>query len=343
MTTILAPLLLTVLAFPALLGLWALRRRSAQRFALMRQWAAFDRGHEAECPTRYGTQRHSHGRFVYASAVLALALILTVAILTDQPDRGALALLPCLVVAGLFAWSTVRKYAGRYGWATREHAIRCRARRREQYRVRFTAQEASTGAVPVTSPSGFHLALLCSPLVAPAVIVTLAFVVVRPKEPLGLGLAGLLSLAVLVVGLPVVVRRRLRERAELSSAGRTLASAIAPGVGINPVHYGLREPDGQVGAPAADWDAAPSRVGALTVESGKLRLRGVDGSALDLPLADVHSAVLVPGGVAWLAPSVDVLPRSGEGIEVRSPHAQAIADALAHHLIPVVSPTRSHV
>ncbi|MEV0604096.1 hypothetical protein AB0I82_33015 [Streptomyces sp. NPDC050315] len=130
-----AVLMLAVLAVPALLVLRALRKRSVQRFELMRQWAAVDRGHDAEFPLRYGTQGYPHGRFIYGAVVLVLTLILAVALLANFSDPDALGLLPLLVVAGLFAWAPVKKYAGRYSWSARERAIRTRARTRELNRT----------------------------------------------------------------------------------------------------------------------------------------------------------------------------------------------------------------
>ncbi|WP_030249844.1 hypothetical protein [Streptomyces violens] len=129
--TALGVVMLAVLAVPALLVLRALRKRSVQRFELLRQWAAVDRGHDAEFPLRYGTQGYPHGRFFYAAPVLLVTLILAVALLADLSDPTDLVLLPCLVVAGLFAWAPVKKYAGRYSWSSRERAVRARADRRE--------------------------------------------------------------------------------------------------------------------------------------------------------------------------------------------------------------------
>ena len=64
------------------------------------------------------------------------------------------------------------------------------------------------------------------------------------------------------------------------------------------------------------------------MNSRPLHLRGVDGAAFDVPVAEVQGAVLVASGVTWLAPSVDVLLRSGETVEFRSPEARAIVDSL---------------
>ncbi|MFF7483969.1 hypothetical protein ACFZBC_00550 [Streptomyces luteogriseus] len=63
--SVLGLLLLAVLAVPALFVLRALRMRSARRFELLRQWAAVDRGPDADFPARYGAEGYPHGRFFY--------------------------------------------------------------------------------------------------------------------------------------------------------------------------------------------------------------------------------------------------------------------------------------
>ena len=131
---------------------------------------------------------------------------------------------------------------------------------------------------------------------------------------------------------------RRSEQAELDSAASSLISGLVAGTVVHPVRYGLGEPDGQAFASAAAaWDLGPARTRALTVDAGTLRLRGTDGAVLDLPIAEVQSAVLLPSGVAWLAPSVDVLLRSGGAIEVRSPQARAVVDAFAGAGVQVVA------
>ncbi|MBZ4014641.1 hypothetical protein CCS38_02515 [Streptomyces purpurogeneiscleroticus] len=132
---VLGVVMLAVLAVPALLVLRALRKRSVQRFALMQQWAAVDRGHDAEFPDRYGTQGYPHGRFFFGAVVLVMSFIVVVAILADFSGPDSLGLLPLLIVAGLFAWAPVKKYAGRYSWSSREGVIRARAHRRELHRA----------------------------------------------------------------------------------------------------------------------------------------------------------------------------------------------------------------
>ncbi|GAA2544999.1 hypothetical protein GCM10010423_50440 [Streptomyces levis] len=339
-TVVLGVVLLAVVAVPALIVLGALRKRSTKRFELLRQWAAVDRGPDSDFPARYGAEGYPHGRFFYAALALVLSLILATVVLADMSDPSVLGLLPCLAVAGLFAWSTISKYAGRYGWSERERVVRARARRRELHRTRL-AQTASTGALSATtSLSGFqiHPALLYTALFAPAALVTVVFAVARPHDAAGLAVAGLLALLVIVLGLPKVVRMRRRERAELDSTARSLASAFSGGAAAHPVRFGLGEPDGgPAGTVSAAWDQGPSRTGVLAVEAGDLRARGTDGAVLNLSLAEVEGAVLMGSGVAWLPPSVDVLLRSGEAIEFRSPDARAIADALSAAGVPVTT------
>ncbi|MFF0007999.1 hypothetical protein ACFYQT_31810 [Streptomyces tibetensis] len=153
-----------------------------------------------------------------------------------------------------------------------------------------------------------------------------------------MAVAGLLAFLVLVLGLPKVLGMRRREHAELDTAARSLAAAFPGGAAVYPVRYGLGEPDGQP-ARSADsaWDLGPSRTGALAVDAELLQVRGTDGAALDLPLAEVQGAVLTASGVAWLPASVDVLLRSGEAIEFRSPNAAAITDALDGAGVPVAT------
>ncbi|MEU0384486.1 hypothetical protein [Streptomyces chartreusis] len=337
---VLAVVLLVILAVPALLVLRALRKRSIRRFELLRQWAAVDRGHDADFPTSYGTEGYPHGRFFYSVLVLVLALISAIAVLAGMSDPSVLGLLPCLVVVGLFAWSAIRKYGARYGWAERERVIRARARRRELHRTQLTRQASTRAESPKTYLSGMrvHPALLYGALLCPAVIVTVVFVIARPQDASGLAVAGLLALLVIVVGLPKVVRMRRREQAELDSAVASLAPAFAIGVVVHPVRYGLAESDDQsVRLSFSAWDFGPSRTGALAVDTGVLLARGTDGAALDLPLAEVQGAALIGSGVAWLPPSVDVLLRSGEAIEFRSPDAKAITEELADAGVPVTT------
>lgn len=337
---VLAFVLLAILAVPALLVLRALRKRSVRRFELLQQWAAVDRGHDADFPTSYGTEGYPHGRFFYSALMLVLALVLVVAVLAGMSDPSVLGLLPCLLVVGLFAWSTIRKYGARYGWAERERVIRARGRRRELHRTHLARTASTRAESPKTYLSGMrvHPALLYAALFGPAVIVTVVFVIARPQDASGLAVAGLLALLVIVVGLPKVVRMRRREQAELDSAATSLAPAFAHGAVVHPVRYGLGEPDNQsAGSSFSAWDLGPSRTGALAVDRGVLLARGTDGAALDLPLAEVQGAVLLGSGVAWLPPSVDVLLRSGEAIEFRSPDAKAITEELADAGVPVTT------
>ncbi|MET9758703.1 hypothetical protein ABZ016_06550 [Streptomyces sp. NPDC006372] len=329
---VLGIVLLAIVAVPALFILRALGKRSARRFELLRQWAAVDRGHDADFPRRYGAEGYPHGRFFYAALVLVLVLLSVVAVLAGLSDPTVLGLLPCLIVAGLFAWSTIRKYAARYGWSEREQVIRTRARRRELYRAQLAQAASPRADSPMVSLSGvrIHPALLYAALFSPAVVVTLVFVVARPHDASGMAVAGLLALLVLVLGLPKVLRMRRREHAELNAAADSLASAFPGGAAVHPVRYGLGEPDSQSTVSAfSAWDLGPSRTGALAVGASALQVRGTDGATLDLPLTEVQGAVLGASGVAWLPASVDVLLRSGEAIEFRSPDAKSITDALA--------------
>lgn len=329
-TAVLACLLLAIFAIPALLVLRSLRARGARRRELLHQWAAVDRGYDAEFPSGYGSRGYPHARFFNAAFVLALALILGVAVLADVSDTSVLAMLPGLIVAGVFAWAVIRKYADRYGWAAREQVIRGRERRRQRYRGRLT------GTTPVLQ-SGTHPALIYLGLFAPAVIVILVFVIARPQNALGLAAAGLIALAVLVLGLPKVVLTKRRERAALAEAARTLAPSFSAGAVVHPIRYGLSEATEQpVAGGPSDWDQGPVRAGALALDAGTLHLRGVDGSTLELHLSELAGVALVPSTVAWLDPTVDLLLGSEEAIEVRSPDAKAITEALSGAGVRVV-------
>lgn len=338
---VLGVLLLAVFTVPALLVLRTFRKRSVKRFELLQQWAAVERGHDAEFPTLYGAQGYPHGRFFYAAVVLGVTVILGVAVLAGMSDPTVLALLPCLIAAGLFAWSVVRKYGKRYHWSERERVIRARARRRELHRAQLTEVESGNSGAPSAFLSGvrIHPALLYAALLSPAVIVTVIYVVARPESGLGLALAGLVALAILALGLPKVAGMRRRETAELDSTGNALAGGFASGTDVHGVRYGLGAPAGQAATSTASaWDAGPARVGALAIDAGTLSLRGTEGSALDLPLSELHGAVLIPSGVAWVAPSVDVLLRSGEAVELRSHRAKAVLDSLSMAGVRVMTP-----
>lgn len=319
----LACMMLTVFAVPALLGLRALKVRSGRRRQLMRQWAAVDRGYDSEFPSAYGARGYPHPRFFNAALVLTVALVLAIAVLADLSDPSVLAMLPCLVVAGLLSWSTMMKYADRYGWASREQVIRSRERRRRRHRGELTE-------APVAQVSGVHPAVLYAAFIAPLAVVTLVFVVARPSNALGLAVAGVLALALLAVGLPKVLLRRRREWAALAEAVQPLTAEFGPSVTVHPIRYGLNELSGQVPATGASaWDDGPVRTGALVLDGDTLRLRGTDGAAVALPLTELLGVALIPNTVAWLDPTVDLLLRSGDAIEVRSADAQAIADELS--------------
>ncbi|MFF3710043.1 hypothetical protein [Streptomyces phaeochromogenes] len=221
---VLACMLLAVLGVPALLVLRAWRSRGRQRSQLMREWAAVDRGHDSEFPSAYGSRGYPHSRFFSAALTLSLVLILTVAVLADLSDPSGLAMVPGLLAAGLFAWATIRKYADRYGWASREQVIRGRERRRQQHRGQLSAP------VPV-QVSGAHPAVLFLAFIAPLAIVVLVFAIVRPQNALGLVVVGLLALALLAVGVPKVLLRLRRERAALTEAVRPLMGVLAGVVG----------------------------------------------------------------------------------------------------------------
>ncbi|UFQ15948.1 MULTISPECIES: hypothetical protein [Streptomyces] len=317
-------LLLGIIALPALLVLRSLRARGVRRSRLLRQWAAVDRGPDSEIPGGYGSQGSPHSRFFNAAAILVLAFILAVLVLANASDGDVLVMLPGLAVAASFAWATVRKYADRYAWASRENVIRGRERRRKRHRERMSQP------VEVQRPGTIRPVLLYLALSAPVAIVAVVFAMVRPDNITGLVLVGLIALAVLMVGLPTVALKRCRERTQLEEAVSALTSSFPPGAVVHPVRYGLGEPTGERGAVgAAAWDCAPPRAGVLVIGADGVRLRGADGSALDLSFANLAGAAYIPNSVSRLDPTVDLLLHSGESIEVRTARAEEIAHALS--------------
>ncbi|MFE9765749.1 hypothetical protein ACFYPC_14665 [Streptomyces sp. NPDC005808] len=320
---VLACMMLAFFAVPAILVLRALRMRGSRRRQLMRQWAAADRGYDSEFPSHYGARGYPHPRFFNAALVLTVVLVVAVAVLADLSDPSVLAMLPGLVVAGLLSWSTIMKYADRYGWASREQMIRSRERRRCRHRGEATKS-------PVAQATSVHPAVLYAVFIAPLAVVALVFVVGRPSNALGLAVAGLLALALLAVGLPKVLLRRRREWAALGEAVQPLTAEFGSSVMVHPIRYGINEPSGQAPAAGASaWDYGPTRMGVLAVDGDTLHLRGVDGAAVALQFTDLVGVALIPNTVAWLDPTVDLLLRSGDAIEVRSADAQAITDELS--------------
>ncbi|MGW7076618.1 hypothetical protein [Streptomyces sp. NPDC054866] len=323
--TVAGCLLLVVLALPALLVLRSLRARGLRRSQLLSQWAAVDRGHDSEFPSGYGSQGSPHSRFFNAALVLTLAFILTVVVLANASDANALVMLPGLMVAAAFSWATVRKYATRYGWAAREMVIRGRERRRHQLRERMS------GAVEAQFKSpGIRPALLYVALCVPVAIVAVIFAIARPRNVLGLLLIALLALALVVIGLPMAVLKRRRERTRLAGAATALAGSFGAGTVVHPIRYGLGEAAGQRPADGpVSWDCGPPRDGVVALGAGILHLRGADGTALDLPFADLVGVAHLAATVSWLDPTLDLLLRSGESIEIRTADTKEIAESLS--------------
>ncbi|QEU92540.1 hypothetical protein [Streptomyces kanamyceticus] len=334
-SVVLSALLLVGVTVPALLVLRKLHTRTTRRWHLLREWAAVDRGHDSLFPTAYGAQA-PHARFFNAGVALLLVITLAGILIASATDPQAAAALPGTVVAGLFAWAPVKKYAARYGWAARERVVRARERMRHQHRDQLTGTAS-------TPRSGIHpAALLYFATIAPTAVIGIIFVVARPKNAAALAVLGLLALSLLALGAPLVQLRRRRERALLAEAADALLPSFPVGTVVHPVRYGLNEQPAHtrhnIAAAPSAWDDGPSRTGALAVQSGTLHLRGTDGGALEVPLADLTGVVFLPSTVAWLHPSVDLLLSSGGGIELRSPQAKGITAALADSGVPVVTP-----
>lgn len=325
-----ACLLLAIIALPALLVLRSLRARGLRRSRLLRQWAAVDRGYDSEFPSGYGSQGSPHPRFFNAAAILILAFILAVVVLATS-DADAFLMLPGLVVAAFFAWTTVRKYADRYSWSSRERVIRGRERRRHQHRKQIsgTADVVRTGVRP---------GLLYVALFAPIAIVAVVFAITRPKNVIGLVVVGLMALAVLVVGFPFVALKRRRERAQVSQAVSGLAVSFSPGTPIHPIRYGLGAcSERHVAEAPAAWDCGPPRAGVLAIGAGALHLRGADGSAIDFTFSDLDGIAYVVAPVTWLDPTLDLLLSSGDSIEVRTADAEEIAETLSRSGVRTLS------
>ncbi|WP_367042422.1 hypothetical protein [Streptomyces sp. Je 1-332] len=319
---VLFAILLGVIAVPALLVLRALRTRGRRRWYLLREWAKVDRGHDAQFPTAYGTQT-PHARFMGAGLIFLLLVALAATLIASSTDPQAAAALPGVVVAGLFTWAPIKKYAVRHTWAGREQAARGRARMRQVHRDRLTE------AAPIQQP-GVHPGLLYIACLSPTVIVGIILLVARPKNVAVLAVLGLLALACLALSAPLLLLKRRRERIVLAEAANALRPSFNAGVVVRPVRYGLNElPEQREAHSSYAWDDGPPRIGALAIRTETLSLRGTDGGALDIPLTDLAGVVYLPSAAAWLHPSVDLLLHSGPGIELRSPHAKDIAAALA--------------
>ncbi|MFF3376106.1 hypothetical protein ACFYXF_24515 [Streptomyces sp. NPDC002680] len=271
-----------------------------------------------------------------------------VTIVAGAPVRGmtliivlAVPALPVLVIAEAFAWSPIKKYAGRYGWSERERVIRARARRRELHRTRLTQALSSATEPPVTVLGSvrIHPALLYAAVLSPAAIVPLVFVAVRPENVPGIALAGLVTLTVLALGLPKVVLTRRRERVELDSAAhllphRSLRGRSRPAPGVLRLGRAGRPGRGTDRSSLGRRSLAHRRPGSQCRDTSPSR----NGRSHARPSGRRgQGAVLVAGSVAGLAPSVDVLLHSGEAIEFRSPEARAIADSLAGAGVQVVT------
>ncbi|MFJ2773266.1 hypothetical protein [Streptomyces sp. NPDC087300] len=222
-----ALVLFVVVALSALVVLRSLRGRGQRRARLLRQWAAADRGCESEFPSGYGSQGVPHSRLINAAVILVVAFLLAALVLADVSDPDVLVMLPGLVAAGCFAWATVRKYADRYSWASRENVIRGRERRRLQNRERLHTAVEAQGA-------GIRPALLYIALFAPVVIVAVVFAIARPKNVLGLLVVGLIALAVLLIGFPKVALGRNRERARPRRSHERSDDFVRPGHGCLP-------------------------------------------------------------------------------------------------------------
>ncbi|MFJ2773267.1 hypothetical protein [Streptomyces sp. NPDC087300] len=92
--------------------------------------------------------------------------------------------------------------------------------------------------------------------------------------------------------------------------------------------------------PAA-WDRESPRAGVLAIGTGVLHLRGVDGGSLDIPFADLVGVVCIASSAAWLDPTLDLLLRSGDAIELRTAHTAPIAEALSGEGVQTVPAQRT--
>ncbi|MEU6678216.1 hypothetical protein [Streptomyces sp. NPDC046925] len=320
-STVISGLLLAVVTVPALLVLRTLRVRAGQRWHLLREWAAMYRGHDAQFPTTYGTQT-PHVRCINAGLVFLLLITLAAALITSSTDPQAVAALPGVVIAGLFTWAPIKKYATRYSWAGREQAVRGRARMRQRHRDELTT------AKPIQR-SGIHPALLYLATLSPTVIVGIIYAVARPKNAAVLIGLGLLALTFLALGAPLAQLKRRRESTLLAETADTLRSSFTAGTVIHPVRYGLNEaPERSDVVSPSTWDGGPPRTGVLAIQPEALCLRGTDGSVLAISLTDLAGVAFLPASTAWLHPGIDLLLRTGEGIELSSPFAKDIAVAL---------------
>ncbi|MEV6313922.1 hypothetical protein [Streptomyces sp. NPDC051776] len=278
-----------------------------------------------EFPNRYGSRGYPHSRFFNAAVLVIIAAIAIPIIVfgDDSAEPNKVGWVLSLLMAAVLAWSVIVKYRTRYRWAAAEQVIRSKERRRWQQRTQLSA-----GQSPSTVAQGLHPAGLYALLLSPTLVVALIYVTARPRIAGGFVVIASIALAIGFLGVPVVFVRWQGERRAMREAAERLASAFDGAPAVRPVRYGLNQ-DGQSLGSADSWDQGPSRTGAVVLTGGTLKLRGVDGSDLQLPLSDLVGAAFIPSGVAWLTGSVDLFLESGQAIEMRTPQPRNFLEELA--------------
>lgn len=174
-------------------------------------------------------------------------------------------------------------------------------------------------------------------VVAPAIGVTVVYLLVRPGALGNLGvLLGLVLGVLLVFYLPYVVVTRRRELARLDEAARVIGTELgarAQAGTVRGVRFGIAPKDAlRSVSEVARFDQPPSRTGgAVVTADGLLYLRASDGDELCRNAEDLLG-VQVSGAPTLLGlPTATLLFRDGDALELRSPEVRRLADDLSRH------------
>ncbi|AZM46820.1 hypothetical protein DMB38_14300 [Streptomyces sp. WAC 06738] len=169
-------------------------------------------------------------------------------------------------------------------------------------------------------------ALALVAMAAPVVAAFGAAAVLAPGAVANVAVAAGIGAGVVALLLPCALLVRRRADRALAAAAAPACAALAGAGRALPVRYGLNTASPYATEPAA-WDRGPQRAGAVEVTPSALLLRGADGAALDVPLTALLGAVDQPG--TWpVQGCVDVHLRSGEAVQLRTPHRRELITQL---------------
>ncbi|MHA4813666.1 hypothetical protein ACXZ65_04820 [Streptomyces aculeolatus] len=179
---------------------------------------------------------------------------------------------------------------------------------------------------PESAPPQGRRVLLLAVMVAPVLAAFGAAAAVAPGYVADVAVAAGIGAGVLALLLPCALLVRRRADRRLAAAAAPACAPLAGAGRALPVVHGLNTAAAYAKGPAA-WDGGPQRAGAVAVTPAALLLRGADGTALDVPLASLLGAVDQPG--TWpVQGSVDIHWRSGEAVQLRTPHRKELIAAL---------------